>query len=215
MGPRSGLVGVHVEDGGVPFELNLWLVSGLIGVHRPGELLQGTLFRKQPGVVRRFLAGLQNLLDEDRQLAVSRLGFHPPEELLDLALKIAGAGKLIPVVGTLGQSLEQDGSQRRRDVGVLVQTRADIAVAYGFQNRDLALAIEQALAGEHFEQQGAGREDVGAGVDSLAPGLLGRHVWELAFERALLRGGHFGRGLGHPEVAELYVTLAADEDVAW
>ena len=43
-------------------------------------------------------------------------------------------------------------------------------------------ALEEALAGRQLEQHDAGGEDVAPPVDRLAPGLLGRHVRDLALE---------------------------------
>ena len=63
------------------------------------------------------------------------------------------------------------------------------------------LAVEQARAGQHLVEHDAERPDVGALVDSLALGLLGRHVRrgaeddaELRAERAVSVGEFSGVG---------------------
>ena len=50
-------------------------------------------------------------------------------------------------------------------------------------------------------------------VDGATPGLLGRHVLDLAFEGAHLCRADLRDGLGDPEVAELDFALVADQDV--
>ena len=68
-------------------------------------------------------------------------------------------------------------------------------------------------SGEHLPEHNAEREQVGAGVDLLSKGLLGRHIGELALEHAGHRLGQPVDGLGHAEVAQLHVPLEAKEDV--
>ena len=52
---------------------------------------------------------------------------------------------------------------------------------------ELGLAFEETPVREYFPEHDRGGEDIGATVDGGALGLLGRHVCELAFERARLR----------------------------
>lgn len=60
-------------------------------------------------------------------------------------------------------------------------------------------AAESALAGEHFIENRAEAEDVGARVGLLAAHLLGRHVAHRAHHRAGLGDGSFLRGVIRPQ----------------
>src|SRR5204862_367532 len=64
-----------------------------------------------------------------------------------------------------------------------------------------------------LEEHGGQGEDVGALVDGPSPGLFGRHVLQLALERAGLRVRGLRGRLGDAEVAELDVAVLGDEDV--
>ena len=91
------------------------------------------------------------------------------------------------------------------------------------------LALEQLLAGEHLEQHPAEGPDVGAPVDRLALGLLGRHVGGGAQDHPGQRSGggerrRVGRvaaspsagdlqRLGQAEVEHLDLAIGGDHDV--
>ncbi len=58
---------------------------------------------------------------------------------------------------------------------------------------DLALALEGALAGEHFVKHGAERENIATAVQLFALDLLRGHVLECADDSALLGHGRLLR----------------------
>jgi hypothetical protein len=70
------------------------------------------------------------------------------------------------------------------------------------QARDVLLEVQH-LAGQHLVQHDAGREDVGAVVDALAPGLLRGHVVVLALDHADRGLARLHRRLGDAEVDQL------------
>jgi hypothetical protein len=83
-------------------------------------------------------------------------------------------------------------------------------------DRDRRVAGERRPAGEQFVQQAAGRVQVAAGIDPLAPGLLRRQV--LRGSDHLSRLGHGGLGVAHragdAEVHDLDVAVAGHHHVA-
>lgn len=80
-------------------------------------------------------------------------------------------------------------------------------------DRSVILSVERPLAGQRLEQDGAGREHVGAPVHPLLPYLLRRHVRELPLEDARSRRGHPPFGARDAEVDEARGAIAADEEV--
>ena len=124
-------------------------------------------------------------------------------------------GRLVALLGVLleaarddpaemaGQA-DSDGGHRGRRV---LQDRRD--------HRDGRVAGERPLAGGHLVEDGAHREDVGARIDALALGLLGRHVGRGAEDFALTRqaaerrrlelGDIILQGLGLGELGEAEV----------
>ena len=69
------------------------------------------------------------------------------------------------------------------------------------------------LARGQLEQDDADGEDVAAAIDRRAPALLGRHVADLALERAGERLHFARRRLGDAEVDDLDAAVEADDDV--
>ena len=92
---------------------------------------------------------------------------------------------------------------RRRDFAELTCSRIGMSVS----------PRKSAVARQDLVEHDAQREEVAAAVDRLAPGLLGRHVLELALQRAGLGLRGLRRGLRDAEVAELDVALVRDQDV--
>ena len=81
-------------------------------------------------------------------------------------------------------------------------------------HRDRRVTDERRLAGEDFVEHAAQRVDIGAGVDRLAAGLLGRQVLRGADHRGGL--GHavgVGQRAGDAEVHHLHRAGLADHDV--
>jgi hypothetical protein len=81
---------------------------------------------------------------------------------------------------------------------------------------DRRVAGERGPSGQQLIQQAAGRVQVAAGIDPLAPGLLGREVLRGAYH--LGRLGHGGLGVAHrpcdAEVHDLDVAVAGHHHVA-
>ncbi len=84
--------------------------------------------------------------------------------------------------------------------------------------------MERALAGEHFVENRAKAEDVGARIESHAADLLGRHVacgahhdarfGALGHRRQRSMGGGFGlRQFGEAEVENLDAAIFGDEKI--
>ena len=121
-----------------------------------------------------------------------------------------GAVALVLVLreGLQDDALELDGvaadeGRRLRDVALLdLRERVEVAVH-----------PEEALAGGQLPKDDAQREDVGPAVDVFAGDLLGRHVRELALERAVARRGHARAELRDAEVHDLRRPVVRHEEV--
>jgi len=120
---------------------------------------------------------------------------------------------LVAIVHVLGQRLEDDPLELVGDLPVVRRRRQDLDVADLLEGREVALADEEALAGQQLVQDDAAGEDVGAPIDRQAAHLLGRHVPELALEDAGLGLGALAGRLGDAEVDQLHLALERDEDV--
>ena len=96
-------------------------------------------------------------------------------------------GGLIAVLGVLGQRLEHDGVEVGGDAVVALRRRHRVFPDMLVGDRHRRVADERRFAREHFVEHAAQRVDVGAGVDGVAAGLLGRKI---------LRGADHRRGLG-------------------
>ena len=70
--------------------------------------------------------------------------------------------------------------------------RFRLLVQNGGERGDSAVTLEGAPPGHHFVKHGSEGEDVRAGIDGLALGLLGRHVGDGAQDGAFLGGGLHG-----------------------
>ena len=84
------------------------------------------------------------------------------------------------------------------------------------RHRHSGIAREGRLAGEQLVQQASGRVQVRAGVDHLAPGLLGGQVLGRADHRVRLRHrrSRIRDGAGDSEVHHLDLAVRRDHDVA-
>ena len=118
-----------------------------------------------------------------------------------------------PVAALAGEGAHHDAFEGRRHFGAARARRLDVGAAHPAQQGDLVVILVEQLAGEHLVEHHADAEDVGAMVERLAPGLLGRHVIELALDDARL--GLIGpqRGLGDAEVDDLALALEREEHV--
>ena len=120
---------------------------------------------------------------------------------------------LVAVVDVLRERLEHDALELVGDLAVVGRRREDLDVADLLEGREVALADEQALAGEQLVEDDAAAEHVAAAVDRQAADLLGRHVAELALEDARLGLAALASGLGDAEVDDLDLALERHQDV--
>ena len=79
--------------------------------------------------------------------------------------------------------------------------------------REVGVAEEEALPGEHLPEDDPHGEDVGAGVDLLPLRGLGREVAELALDDPGLALLELARRLGEAEVDDLHLAVLGDEHV--
>ena len=131
------------------------------------------------------------------------------------------AGRLEAIGGLLLETAEDDPEQRRRDgrlprqLGIPGENGADrVGTRVGRKRR---------AAGDHFVEDRAGREHVGAMVCPLSPQLLGRHVADRAQHgtRHRVPGARLAsigctkrRGHGRQtEIQDLQASVSRDEDV--
>src|ERR1019366_8940568 len=149
----------------------------------------------------------------DGEVRARRRGPEGVEHRIEVALHLAR--RLVTIGRILLQRLEHDRVDLRRHLIVQFRGFGDARFAHLLEDRKLVVAAEQLSGGEHLEQHGGQREDVGAAVDVASPGLLGRHVLQLALERARLRMRCLRRGFGDAEVAQLDVPFLGYEDVLW
>ena len=88
-----------------------------------------------------------------------------------------------------------------------------VLVADAAEHRHRRLGPEWRMAGAHRVQQAPQAELVGAGVDALAPRLLGGHVLRRARDDPALAVARVGGGAGQPEVRDpdpLHAVLEQD-----
>ena len=111
------------------------------------------------------------------------------------------------------QRLADDLLELRLHFRVLRGDRRHLGLAHQLDRLVVGLAVEQALAGEQLVQQDADGEDVGAAVDLLAAGRLGRQVAELALDHARVGRLELRGRLGQAEVHQLHLAALGDEDV--
>jgi hypothetical protein len=81
------------------------------------------------------------------------------------------------------------------------------------RHRDLVLAVERDVAGEHLEQHDAERVDVRLAVDVVAERLLGRDVVGRAEHAAVGGQALVVERAGDAEVGDLGRALLVDQDV--
>ena len=102
----------------------------------------------------------------------------------------------------LGRVARDDRRRRRDDARLDLLERVEIGVH-----------AEEALVGRQLPEHDAEREDVGGAIDLGPAHLLGRHIGELALERARARRRQAIGDLGDAEVDDLGVALVRQEEV--
>jgi hypothetical protein len=133
------------------------------------------------------------------------------QRLREQPLEFRGARR--PLRGILGERRHHHAVERLRDVGDEVARRLDRRVPHLIEQHELVPRGEEAMHGQHLPEDDPQRVHVGALIDVVAERLLGRHVAELALERAGLGALARRRRLGDPEVDQLDVPGARDEHV--
>ena len=124
------------------------------------------------------------------------------------------------VLGPRRQPLEHDEVEVARHAAGLLRRRHDARLAHPLEQIVLRIITgrprrrrEELPAGEQLPEDDGGGVEIGAPVEGFAPGLLGRHVADLAVDHA---GGGLlelqGRG-GQPEVGQLHLAGIGQEHV--
>ncbi len=146
--------------------------------------------------------------------------------------------RLPALPGVFAKSTGDQRFQARRKPGRELAQGWRLVAQQGRQQLQAVLAAKCLPAGDHFVQEAAEREDVGARIHFLPLRLLRRHVGHGAENGAFLgqngprRGGHCGSGrrgggvgsfrgrdrlgkLGKAEIEQLDLPLLAHHDVLW
>ncbi len=135
----------------------------------------------------------------------------------DIAASSSSASCLrrrVAIVGGPRQRPPADARQRRRHVGPHRLGHRQIArAARARGSPPRTTVLPHPLADQRLPQDHAGRVDVRAPIQLVARDLLGRHVAELALDRADLGLDHRSLQLGDAEVEHLRVPLDGDEQV--
>ena len=123
---------------------------------------------------------------------------------------------LVTVPGILLHRPQHDGIRPLRDLRVHPRRRHRVFPDMLVGDRDRRVAKEQQQAGEQLVQQAAGRVQVAAGIDPLAPGLLRRQVLGGTDDLRGLRHGGLGVAdrPGDAEVHHLDLAIAGQHHVA-
>ncbi len=141
---------------------------------------------------------------------------------------------LVAQVAIFFERLVDDVLKLERQVGIQADRHQGSAIQDGVEDHAGSVAAKGREPGSHFVEDDAEGEKIGAGIEVLAPHLLGRHVGDGAEGRSgtgkVLRadgaGGlrvlgitataahEFGGKLGEAEIENLHVTALGDEDVA-
>ncbi|GHF58807.1 hypothetical protein GCM10010218_45180 [Streptomyces mashuensis] len=114
-------------------------------------------------------------------------------------------GVLRPVVGVLGQQVEDQAGEARGQFGPDLAERPRRRVAVAHEHRPGVVHVEGRRAGGDLVEHAAQGVQVAAVVDAAAADLLGRHV---------VRGAHGDAGAGEPRGEADVVAEAGDAEVA-
>ena len=96
-------------------------------------------------------------------------------------------GALPPCIGVFREALPDHAIDRHRDAGSEAAHCRRIDVENRHHRASRGTAIKGAASGQHLEQHGAEREDIGSSVSRLAFHLLGSHVRDSAEHDPLFR----------------------------
>ena len=133
-------------------------------------------------------------------------------DLRQVGAQVVGA--LVAHVRVLLQALQHDPLEPGVDVGVLFARQGRILLDVLAAELEPVAASERSVASRHLVERDAQRIDIGAMIDALAPGLLGRHVLRCAnVDGGPGRGRVAVGGLGYSEIGDDGVAVAIEEDV--
>ena len=132
-------------------------------------------------------------------------------ETLQRVCEVGAGGKAL--IGRLGEGTEEDVSECDGDIAEPGELLGDAHVADLEHDIEVAGSLEEAAHGEEFEEDDAGREEVGAEVDLLSCDLLGAHVAHLPLVGSALGEVALEARLGDAEVGDLHEALVGEEDV--
>ena len=102
---------------------------------------------------------------------------------------------------------------RGRDLGAHALDVGQVLADVLHRDRDLVLAVERDVAGQHLVEHDAERVDVGLAVDVVAERLLGGHVVRGAEHAAVGGQAVVAQRAGDPEVGDLGQALGVQQDV--
>ena len=153
----------------------------------------------------------EDLVHELRQGLLDQVRGDGVEHLEQISLHFPGG--LGPVVWVARQRTHDHLIERRAHVPVDGAGRRDFDAPDAVERIDLGNTFEQPASGQHLMQQHAKGEDVRPTVQVNALRLLGRHVPQLARDRADVRLLGAADGPDDPEVAHLDLAHVGDQDV--
>ena len=153
----------------------------------------------------------EDLRHKRRDAGAVEAGVGPVEEAGERGLKLGGAA--VAILALLGQGLEHDLLQLWRQIRPLGPHVGDLGLAHLVEELERLLLLVEHLAADHLVEADPGAEHVGPGVDLITPGLLRRHVEELALDDPVLGLSAPLAGLGDAEVDDLDLAVIADEHV--
>ena len=171
----------------------------------------GTLRRRRNGRRRRALSGSVAMTAVASPVARPGAGGLDGERVLEVGLERARVG--VAVLEVLVRHAVEDRREARGDVGAARLHVGEVLADVLHRHRDLVLAVEGDVAGEHLEQHDAEAVDVGLAVDVVAERLLGGDVVGGAEDAALGGQALLVERAGDAEVGDLGGALLVDQDV--
>ena len=184
-----------------------------------GAAMLGLGLPRPPGVgilaahgtlCRRAGSGALRCVGHRRLIAKAEGGAWVLAEFVQVPEHLRGA--LVALVQIGGHGVHGDLLQTLGDLGIQDPGRDGLGVDVLDGHRDGRLAVVGRVAGEHLIHDHAQRVEVGAEVDPVALGLLGRDI----VHRAQGFPGESGLGRGHPgnaEVGHLDAAVLENHDV--
>src|SRR6185369_11226784 len=127
-------------------------------------------------------------------------------------VRLHGACRWMALARHLGERTHHDAFELDRILGAYFARSGVVTIRDQPHRFVIGLALEQATARRDFEEHDSEREDVAPRIDTLTPGLLGRHVARLTSR--LARFTRFP-AVSEPEVDDLHFAAERHEHVGW